>query len=548
MIRRDRSPGQALVSVFVLFAVLVPVAIPSTVAAQSPGTEPLAEVIRRLYEGEAETRCRAAEDLWRRGEEAWPAVPDLAEALRDRDVAVRRMAALALAGIGPKAEVALPALARALEDEDDEVRRRACRALWRLGPRNRPAAGDLVRCLDGDDPVLLAEALQALHYAGPAARFAERRLVEMTVLARPAELRPLAEHALRGLWPPGEERDRRVETLVEEIASPEAETRGPAGRLLEVLGTEALERARPILGAKPGVLEIGADGVPDHAVPGSSASLQIRAKNLSAHGFWIPYDAMRIRGRTSGFDPLVRELVWGRSNSIFRRRSAGFGDGRGPLFALSRFLFLAAGDAVDLGGGGFDFPDTPGRFSCTFSVRAPAGLEAPLGIETWRGERTIDLQVFVLPERWWREESAQDSGLAATLETPSKVPAGEAVKAFLTLTNRGDRPLLVPAPGPPALAGVWILIAPADADRVERLRGVLETGDPVTLDPEQDGRVLAPGASSSWPILFHAPPTPGRWRVRAGFGPYANPDGLSREGAAAFAGELRTGFSILKAE
>lgn len=75
------------------------------------------------------------------------AVPALVEALGDRNVQVRRQAALALGRIGPDAEQAVPALSAALGDGDEQVRRNAARALGQIGPAAKEAIGPLMQLL-----------------------------------------------------------------------------------------------------------------------------------------------------------------------------------------------------------------------------------------------------------------------------------------------------------------------------------------------------------------------------------------------------------------
>ena len=81
------------------------------------------------------------------------AVPDLARALSDVDVAIRRRACETLARIGPEAKDAVPALIRALDDNEPAVRRAAARALGEIGPAAAPAVPALIQALK--EPSLL---------------------------------------------------------------------------------------------------------------------------------------------------------------------------------------------------------------------------------------------------------------------------------------------------------------------------------------------------------------------------------------------------------
>jgi len=81
-------------------------------------------------------RYWAAESLGRLGHQARPAVPALAEALKDEDKNVRMGAAYALAELGPDARDALHALQAAARDPEKQVRDAAAYALKRgRGPK-----------------------------------------------------------------------------------------------------------------------------------------------------------------------------------------------------------------------------------------------------------------------------------------------------------------------------------------------------------------------------------------------------------------------------
>jgi len=68
-------------------------------------------------------------------------VPALAEALRDRDVFVRRDAALALGRLGPEAQQAVPYLVPVLRDRDRAVRKASAQALKKIDPQAATLAG-----------------------------------------------------------------------------------------------------------------------------------------------------------------------------------------------------------------------------------------------------------------------------------------------------------------------------------------------------------------------------------------------------------------------
>jgi outer membrane protein assembly factor BamB/HEAT repeat protein len=98
-----------------------------------------------------------------------PAIPLLAELLRDESAAVRRSAVSELVDLAPHTESIQPALRRALRDEDVEVAGDAARALGALGKRASPSASALVRTLSHDDPYVRVYAAEALASIGPSA-------------------------------------------------------------------------------------------------------------------------------------------------------------------------------------------------------------------------------------------------------------------------------------------------------------------------------------------------------------------------------------------
>lgn len=82
-----------------------------------------------------------------------PAVPDLIQALRNRDPAVRKQAAEVLARMGSDAQPAVPDLIRLLDDEDESIRKEAARTLGRIGPAAAAAVPALMRTLLQPDPL-----------------------------------------------------------------------------------------------------------------------------------------------------------------------------------------------------------------------------------------------------------------------------------------------------------------------------------------------------------------------------------------------------------
>ncbi len=92
-----------------------------------PREQSVEEWAVQLSDAEPARRLEAAAALGRLRRRARSAVPQLAAALKDANVLVRKMAALALGDIGAAAGVA--ALTEALNDGEESVRRRAAVAL-----------------------------------------------------------------------------------------------------------------------------------------------------------------------------------------------------------------------------------------------------------------------------------------------------------------------------------------------------------------------------------------------------------------------------------
>lgn len=82
-----------------------------------------------------------------------PAVPQLIQALRNRDPLVRKEAAQVLARMGSDAREAVPDLMRLLDDEDETIRKTAARTLGRIGPDAAPAVPALMRTLLQPNPL-----------------------------------------------------------------------------------------------------------------------------------------------------------------------------------------------------------------------------------------------------------------------------------------------------------------------------------------------------------------------------------------------------------
>jgi HEAT repeat protein len=92
-----------------------------------------------------------------------PAVQALIEALKNRDVDVRRGAVWALREDNRLAEPAIPALIKALEDQKVDIRSSAVLALGNIG---KPAVPALIIALHNEDPMIRANAASSLKTIG----------------------------------------------------------------------------------------------------------------------------------------------------------------------------------------------------------------------------------------------------------------------------------------------------------------------------------------------------------------------------------------------
>lgn len=94
----------------------------------------VAAQVQLLKTGDSDQRANACATLGSAGPRAAAAVPDLAEALKDRDVLVRSLAAYALGEIGTPARSAIPELKAALNDPDPSVISSAANAIRAIDP------------------------------------------------------------------------------------------------------------------------------------------------------------------------------------------------------------------------------------------------------------------------------------------------------------------------------------------------------------------------------------------------------------------------------
>jgi HEAT repeat protein len=137
-------------------------------AEAAPSPDPLTVYREQLRSPSAGRRLVAVIRLGWLGPAAAPALPELKEALCDRDERVAHEAANTLVRVGPRA---VPVLAEALSDGRPVTRWRALDALRRLGPEARAAVPDLAAMVRRDDSIeLRILAAQTLGWLGPDAR------------------------------------------------------------------------------------------------------------------------------------------------------------------------------------------------------------------------------------------------------------------------------------------------------------------------------------------------------------------------------------------
>lgn len=94
-----------------------------------------------------EVRWNAARTSGKIGPAALSAVPDLIDAMTDKEPTIREHSAEAIGDIGPVAAEGVPALIKVLTDDDPRVRRDAVRSLGNLGPAAQKAVPAIKKLL-----------------------------------------------------------------------------------------------------------------------------------------------------------------------------------------------------------------------------------------------------------------------------------------------------------------------------------------------------------------------------------------------------------------
>jgi len=173
-----------------------------------------------------------------------PAIPLLADLLRDQRVAVRRTAVDAFIDLAPETESIQTALRRAMRDRDPQVAGDAARALGALGPKASPSVPALVRTLSHEDAYVRIYAGEALASIGPKAAAATRDLAR--ALSDPVPgVRWAAGEALASIGPAAQS---AVPQLIEALQDEFLYVRICAAGALGSLGLKA-PTAQPVVEA-----------------------------------------------------------------------------------------------------------------------------------------------------------------------------------------------------------------------------------------------------------------------------------------------------------
>ena len=197
---------------------------------------------RDLLQASSQVRRAAAAALGQLGQDATPAVPQLAEALTDSAWIVRQAAAEALGQLGQVAARAVPQLANALADSDKVVRQAAAEALVGLGQAAAPAVLQLADAIADSDKVVRRAAAKALGQLGQAAAQAVPQLAE-ALTDSDEDVRQAAAEALGRL---GQAAAPAVPQLAEALTDSDEDVRQTAAKALGQLGQVAA-RAAPQL-------------------------------------------------------------------------------------------------------------------------------------------------------------------------------------------------------------------------------------------------------------------------------------------------------------
>lgn len=192
------------------------------------------ELREALQDKNGLVRVKAAEALWRiDGTQPAMLLPILLDALKDKDAGVRAAAPPVIALLGAKAKPALPALKEALKDKEFDVKVSAIAALGDLGPVAKESAGDML-ALTSDPSFFLLEP-----FVGAAIGNLGASVVPKLVVAlgeKSPERRRVAAYSLGSM---GASAAPAVDALAKALDYDDPATRQNAARALGRIGPDA---------------------------------------------------------------------------------------------------------------------------------------------------------------------------------------------------------------------------------------------------------------------------------------------------------------------
>ncbi len=165
-------------------------AAPQSAALRAPQTGgivyrglPLSAYLQQLKRASGANRAEVVRAIGAFGEDAGPAVQEVAQALTDPDANVRSAAAWALSQMGAAGAPSIPGLEKTLGDENPRVRSLSAVALRSMGPKAVDAVPALVQVLSDPEVYVRAPAADAIGNVGPAAKAAVHPLSERLLTA-----------------------------------------------------------------------------------------------------------------------------------------------------------------------------------------------------------------------------------------------------------------------------------------------------------------------------------------------------------------------------
>jgi HEAT repeat protein len=131
------------------------------------GNQATPGLIKILNGGKIEVRRSTISALSQIGADAKSVLPEIIDALGDKDVAVRNTAAITLGRIGPDAQSAVPALIKALKDSEPMVRSASAATLRQIGSNAQSAIPALIEALKDSEPMVRSDAVAAIGTINP---------------------------------------------------------------------------------------------------------------------------------------------------------------------------------------------------------------------------------------------------------------------------------------------------------------------------------------------------------------------------------------------